>query len=320
MALLAIDTETTGVDWHDDAFMISVAAIGMTTGDVVSHVIDKREINYNEWNVAILAVTNSLKDSDRIIMHNAKFDLQKLNRLGIPMDVMAGKFEDTQAIAHLLDEHQSTGLKYLSRVVLGEETDEDEILKTYRRKNKLKKEDGYEQIPNEILAPYAAKDAEFTLRLYETLMPRLEQHEDLMRLYKLEKELTLCLLDVEASGMMIDREYVMSKRKEYGDRIYATKQRIGEIAGEEFNPRSPKQILETFAQRGVRVDATDKATLSEVDDELAGLIVELRESDKIKATYFDALWEESKRDSVLHPNFRQHGTRTGRMSSGAAQA
>jgi len=311
--LLAIDTETTGVDWHDEAFMISVATADHTD------VYDQRIMSDAEWWDTIVSVALLLSNVDKIIMHNAKFDLQKLYRLGIPMDVMASKFEDTQAIAHLLDEHQSTGLKYLSRVVLNEETDEDEILKTYRRKNKLKKEDGYEQIPNAILAPYAAKDAEFTLRLYQTLMPRLEQHEDLMGLYKLEKELTLCLLDVEASGMLIDREYVMSKRKEYGDRIYVTKQRIGEIAGPEFNPRSPKQILETFAQRGVRVNATDKATLSEVDDELAGLIVELRESDKIKSTYFDGLWEESKQDSILHPNFRQHGTRTGRMSSGAVQ-
>ncbi len=313
MDLLAIDTETTGVDWHDEAFMISVATADHTD------VYDQRIMSDAEWWDTIVSVALLLSNADKIIMHNAKFDLQKLYRLGIPMDVMASKFEDTQAIAHLLDEHQSTGLKYLSRVVLNEETDEDEILKTYRRKNKLKKEDGYEQIPNAILAPYAAKDAEFTLRLYQTLMPRLEQHEDLMGLYKLEKELTLCLLDVEASGMLIDREYVMSKRKEYGDRIYVTKQRIGEIAGPEFNPRSPKQILETFAQRGVRVNATDKATLSEVDDELAGLIVELRESDKIKSTYFDGLWEESKQDSILHPNFRQHGTRTGRMSSGAVQ-
>ena len=313
MDLLAIDTETTGVDWHDEAFMISVATADHTD------VYDQRIMSDAEWWDTIVSVALLLSNVDKIIMHNAKFDLQKLYRLGIPMDVMASKFEDTQAIAHLLDEHQSTGLKYLSRVVLNEETDEDEILKTYRRKNKLKKEDGYEQIPNAILAPYAAKDAEFTLRLYQTLMPRLEQHEDLMGLYKLEKELTLCLLDVEASGMLIDREYVMSKRKEYGDRIYVTKQRIGEIAGPEFNPRSPKQILETFAQRGVRVNATDKATLSEVDDELAGLIVELRESDKIKSTYFDGLWEESKQDSILHPNFRQHGTRTGRMSSGAVQ-
>jgi DNA polymerase I-like protein with 3'-5' exonuclease and polymerase domains len=69
----------------------------------------------------------------------------------------------------------------------------------------------------------------------------------------------------------------------------------------------------------VDVGKTDKATLSALDDELARLIVELREANKIKATYFDALHEEAK-DGILHPNFRQHGTRTGRMSSGSAEA
>jgi DNA polymerase I-like protein with 3'-5' exonuclease and polymerase domains len=49
------------------------------------------------------------------------------------------------------------------------------------------------------------------------------------------------------------------------------------------------------------------------------MIVELREANKIKATYFDGLDVEAK-DGILHPNFRQHGTRTGRMSSGAAEA
>jgi DNA polymerase-1 len=119
--------------------------------------------------------------------------------------------------------------------------------------------------------------------------------------------------------MAIDKEYVLTQRREYGDRIYKLKHRIGTIAGEEFNPQSPKQIIEAFAQRGVRVDATDKATLSAVDDELALMIVELREANKIKSTYFDGLYEEA-RDGVLHPNFRQHGTRTGRMSSGAVEA
>jgi DNA polymerase I-like protein with 3'-5' exonuclease and polymerase domains len=74
-----------------------------------------------------------------------------------------------------------------------------------------------------------------------------------------------------------------------------------------------------FAQRGVRVTATDKATLSALDDELALMIVDLREANKIKATYFDGLDVEAK-DGILHPNFRQHGTRTGRMSSGSAEA
>ena len=315
MDLLAIDTETTGVGWHDEAFMISVA-----TSDGASFLWDKRTLSETEWTEALSTVNDMLVSAKQIIMHNAKFDIQKLCMLGIPLDVITSRFEDTQAIAHLLDEHQSTGLKYLAREVLGKETDEDETLKVYRRKNKLKKEDGYDKIPYEVLGPYAIKDAEFTLELYTALIPMLDRHEDLCRLYQTEKELTLALLDIEAKGMAIDMDYVMTKRREYGDRIYTTKQRIGEIAGPEFNPRSPKQILETFAQRGVRVDATDKATLSAVDDELAGLIVELREADKIKSTYFDALHTEAASDGVLHPNFRQHGTRTGRMSSGAAVA
>ena len=312
--LLAIDTETTGVGWHDEAFMISVA---WHNDGLRTLVIDERDLSEDMWYREVDGIIEMLQETDKIIMHNAKFDIQKLCRLGVPLSVFKDKFEDTQALAHLINEQQSTSLKYLARTVLGEETDEDEVLKVWRRKNKIKKEEGYEPIPNEILAPYAAKDAEFTLRLYEVLWNRMPK--DLQALYQIEKDLTLSLLGIEARGLQIDRTYVKLQRKEYGDRIYKLKQRIGELAGEEFNPQSPKQLLEVFAQRGVRITATDKATLASVDDELASLIVELREANKIKSTYLDALAEEAK-DGILHPSFRQHGTRTGRMSSGAAEA
>lgn len=309
--LLAIDTETTGVGWYDNAFMISIATPSETK------VYDNRHISIGEWDDILTSVEQQLRDCDRIIMHNAKFDIQKLCRLGIPLSVFVDKFEDTQAIAHLLDEHQSTGLKNLAKKYLNETTDEDEVLKVYRRKHKLKKETGYEPIPNEILVPYAAKDAEFTLRLYTILWPRLSA--DLRPLYQIEKDLTLSLLGIEARGMQVDREYVKTKRKEYGDRIYQTKARIADLSGADFNPQSPAQVIEALAQRGVRVEKTDKATLASVDDELATLIVSLREDNKIKATYFDAMYDEAK-NGTLHPNFRQHGTRTGRMSSGAVEA
>jgi DNA polymerase I-like protein with 3'-5' exonuclease and polymerase domains len=309
--LLAIDTETTGVAWDDEAFMISIATPQKT------YVFDKRELYDAEWFDIISDVTVDLGKADRIIMHNAKFDMQKLMRLGIPYRVFVDKFEDTQAMAHLIDEHQPTGLKYLASSYLGLSTDEDEVLKVWRRKNKMKKEDGYYPIPNEILAPYAAKDAEFTLQLYTDFTKRL--HNDLLPLYEIEKRLTLSLLRIEAQGMQVDREYVTRKRKEYGDRIYKLKSRIGELAGKEFNPQSHQQVLAALQERGFVVSSTSKDALSQVDDELAGLIVELREANKIKSTYFDALDTEAK-NGILHPNFRQHGTRTGRMSSGAAEA
>ncbi len=312
--LLAIDTETSGVGWYDEAFMISVA---WYNDGLRTLVIDERDLSEDRWHREVDGIIEMLQETNKIIMHNAKFDIQKLCRLGIPLSIFKDKFEDTQALAHLINEQQSTSLKYLARTVLGEGTDEDEVLKVWRRKNKIKKEEGYEPIPNEILAPYAAKDAEFTLRLYEVLRNQLPS--DLQALYQIEKELTISLLGIEAKGMRIDNEYVKQQRKEYGDKLYRIKHRIGTIAGKEFNPQSPKQIIEYFTQRGVRVAATDKATLSKVDDELARLIVELREANKIKTTYFDGLYDEVK-DGILHPNFRQHGTKTGRMSSGAAEA
>lgn len=308
MGLLAIDTETTGVGWHDEAFMISIAGYE-------AFVFDKRIMNIGEWEDTIKFVHHLLAEADRIIMHNAKFDIQKLCRLGIPLSVFIDKFEDTQAMAHLIDEHQSTGLKFLARKYLGETTDEDEVLKAYRRKAKLKKEDGYEPIPHDILAPYAFKDAEFTLALYNQFSFMLPN--DLVPLYELEKQMTLSLLGVEARGLRIDRDYVVAKRKEYGDKIYQTKARIRELCGADFNPQSPAQVIKALEERGIRIDKTDKATLASVDNELASLIVELREANKIKTTYFDAMYEESSW-GILHPNFRQHGTRTGRMSSGSA--
>jgi DNA polymerase-1 len=313
--LLAIDTETTGVDWHDNAFMVSASYYG-TDNEYHNWVWDFRDPDMDHDH-AYEEIEFYITTADKIIMHNAKFDIQKLCRMGYPLDWFKDKFEDTQAIAHLIDEQQSTSLKYLARTVLGEETDEDEVLKVWRRKNKIKKEEGYEPIPHEILAPYAAKDAEFTLRLYEVL--RNQMPEDLQPLYQIEKDLTLALLGIEAKGMQIDKTYVKKQRQEYGDRIYKLKRSIGNMAGEEFNPQSPKQILEVFTQRGLRITATDKATLSALDDELAVAIVELREANKIKSTYFDGLHDEAS-DGILHPNFRQHGTRTGRMSSGTAEA
>jgi DNA polymerase-1 len=315
--LLAIDTETTGVDWHDEAFMISIASYDSDDGALRTEVYDRRICDEEKWQCEYGGILGLLENSKKIIMHNAKFDIQKLCRLGIPLSVFVDKFEDTQALAHLIDEHQSTSLKYLARTILGEETDEDEVLKVWRRKNKMKKEDGYEPIPHEILAPYAAKDAEFTLRLYDVLRNRLP--EDLRPLYAIEKALTISLLGIEARGLQIDKSYVKKQRQEYGDKIYKTKARIAEISGSEFNPQSPAQIIAAFEERGIRISKTDKATLASVDDELASLIVELREANKIKTTYFDGLDAEA-RDGILHPNFRQHGTRTGRMSSGAAEA
>ena len=143
--LLAIDTETTGVKWDDDVFMISVAMrLDPADGEITTQVWDYRDTDED----GLENIEGLLMTATKIIMHHAKFDIQKLVRWGVPMHYFTNidTWDDTQALAHLLDEHRKTGLKGLASDVLGESTDEDEVLKKYRRVAGLKKEDGYHKI------------------------------------------------------------------------------------------------------------------------------------------------------------------------------
>lgn len=258
------------------------------------------------------------------IFHNAKFDLQKLALSGTVdcHSLTPERFEDTQILSYLTDEHRRHGLKPLAESLLGESTDEDEVLRAVRRKLKLRKDDGYHVLPRGVLIPYALKDAEFTYRLYEVLLKQLyaKNDPDLIDLYYMEKELTLVLLDMESRGVAVDLDYADKTAKEYGTKAIATEMQIRDLTGEEeFNPQSNPQIREAFIARGIDKDKYDKHVLKELDDPLAEAILELRSTKKLHGTYLLPILKE-QRDGVLHPNFRQTQTKTGRLASGGVEA
>jgi DNA polymerase-1 len=262
-----------------------------------------------------------LDSANKWVFHNPKFDIQKLVLIELisRSDVSAERIEDTEACSHLLDEHRLKGLKFLARELLGEETDEDEVLKVERRKLKLKKEDGYHLLPREVIMPYALKDAEFTLRLWELLRPEIAKSEDLDALYRHEMELSLTLMDMEAKGMGVDVPYVEASAKEYNTRILAQRILIQDMTGnEDFNPNSPKQILEAFAELGIELEATNKLSLRGEEHPLAKAILELRSLAKMHGTYLLAILNE-QRDGKMHPWFRQHKPVTGRLASGGVE-
>jgi DNA polymerase I-like protein with 3'-5' exonuclease and polymerase domains len=189
--------------------------------------------------------------------------------------------------------------------------------------------DPWSLLPRAVLMPYAVKDAQGTLELYTKLRPRVEAHEDLWQLYEQEMELMLVLYDMAAAGMRLDLPYVDARIKEYGKRVARHELAIEEIVGKPvrtgkippkekdlfFNPNSNPQLREYFEARGFERDSYDEANLNEIDDPLARALPSLRADSKILNTYFVAMKRE-QRDGILHPNFRQHGTVTGRMSSG----
>lgn len=308
---LAVDCETTGISYFAMPFMWTIAWTD-SEGNVHSEYYDGANPP---------GLRERLNEAEELVFHNAKFDLQKAALAGVlnPADLRPENVYDTECLAHLLDEHRRKGLKYLAREILGEETDEDEVLRTERRKLKLTKKDGYDKLPREVVVPYALKDAEFTIRLHDILRPQVEANPDLSRLLRLEQRLTFVLLRMEQRGMGISAEYVEKTAREYASKALGVELAIRDRVGnEEFNPNSPKQIADAFEALGISAPSTNKATLQELDHELGNQILELRTLRKMHGTYLKPMLEE-QRDGILHPSYRQHGTRTGRMSSGAAE-
>lgn len=308
---LAIDTETTGLMFDDRAFMASTA--------------------YRDGDSLFSRTWDLPKDGDDLagliyttkpwVFHNAKFDLQKLILEGVIKrgSLTLDSFHDTQTLAYLLDEHQELGLKALTKNHLGIETDELAALKT--EKERIKKEQGfrsiydvsYDLIPKEIIAPYAIKDAEYTLLLFEYLYPLLPK--ELYRLYAMERELTLVLLDMEAKGVKVDLVYLKAKEEEYRYKAFHLEMKARELTGmEEFNPNSGPQILKAFESVGIKLEDTRKTTLAKLDHELAQTITELRGVRKLHGTYLKNLIKE-QRDGIVHTNFNPAKTKTRRMSS-----
>lgn len=309
--VIAVDTETTGVEFYDTPFCVTIAW-GWDTDNPQGHYFELGDADHNYW------VHEILVDTPTWVFHNAQFDLQKLILAGLIRngDLSFDRFEDTEGLAHLLDEHRRKGLKFLARELLNIETDEEEVLKKVRREMKLKKSDGYHVLPREVLMPYAIADVHLTGQLFSLLRPQLDRYEDLVELYNLEREVTLVLLDMRERGMAVDVGYLDETAKEYAREAVKTEFDIYDLVrNDDFNPNSPKQVKEAFEKRGILLEKTDADTLEALTDPLAAKILHLRSTRKMHGTYLTSLLDE-QRDGMVHPWFNQYKPVTGRFSSG----
>jgi len=314
-SVAAVDTETTGLDWYARPFLVT-GAYHDSSGGIQSRCWDLDSSDQRR------EAEDFLCSYDVLVFHNAKFDLQKLVLEGLleRSEITPVSIGDTEALAHLDNEHRSKRLKDLARDVLGLETDEAEIIKVEKRKLKLTKDDGYDKLPRELVIPYALKDAEFTLALYDYFLPRVSKFGELLALYHQELALTLALLDMEAKGLGVDVAYLEETAKDYAGRMLETELEIREITGIEDPkfPNSPKQILEWFNERGIELKATDRVALEGIDHPLGAKLLNLRKLRKIEGTYLRGLLKE-QHEGIVHPWIRQHGTVTGRTASGGFQ-
>lgn len=332
LGTLAVDTETYGLEFHDRPFCATIAGRDRH-GNICSEYLDLEGPAMAE---SLDDLTRAIQQASGVVFHNAKFDVQKLRLLGLDVLEHARVIHDTEAIFHLLDEHERRNLKHLAIKYLSFD-DVIEVpyangkgtrrvsaqvyaLEQARRERGLTAKDGYGPIPRDILRPYALQDAEHTLQLHEIGWKLLSEHEDLMEVYSLEQRVMVALLEAERHGVGIDTNHVQAAASEYGVRVIKAEAEIRRLAGDpELNPASPMQLQAALKRRGIKLSSTDKHALGALDDDLARAVLEYRHAQKIHQTYLVALLNETQ-DGVAHPWFRQHGTVTGRMSSGGAQS
>lgn len=183
-----------------------------------------------------------------------------------------------------------------------------------------------DRVPLEKIATYAAEDVDIPIRLYSEMQARLSAEGLEHVMHDLELPLVQVLVRMECLGVRVDTKRLGVLREDFQARVDSLYEQIMEIAGEKFNPDSPKQLssilFDKFKLRVVKKTKTGLSTDAEVLEELAGehplpaKILEYRQMAKLLSTYVVALPELiNPRTGRIHTSYRQDIAATGRLSS-----
>ena len=319
---IAIDTETTGLDYMDaDLVGISISyEPGQAAYIPISHEDDSSP--QLEMDYVLQELRPLLEDSnEKIIGQNIKFDKNILARYGINISSIKN---DTMMMSYVLDASATRhNLDALSSYYLNYKTSTFEDVA-----GKGVKQVTFDKVPIAEATHYAAEDADITLRLYEELVTRLEAVESLKVLnQEIEIPLIEVLSEMEQNGAILNSKILNAQSKDLENRIKKLEKSAYNLAGEEFNLGSTKQLREIFFDKlGYRVikktpggqPSTDEKVLAELAEEyeLPKVLLEHRTLSKLKSTYTDKLpGQISNSTGKVHTSFHQAVTTTGRLSS-----
>ncbi len=272
---------------------------------------------------AVLALFKPLlEDAQQFKLgQNLKYDMNVLANYGIELQGIA---YDTMLESYVLDSTASChDMDTLALKYLGQQTIHYEDVA-----GKGAKQIRFDEVAIEDAAPYAAEDADITLRLHEKLWPQLQAVPTLEHVFReIEMPLVPVLSRMERTGVRLDCEMLERQGKELAARLQELEQQAFDMAGEAFNLGSPKQLqVILFEKLGLPVKAktpkgqpsTAESVLQELahDYPLPKLILEYRSLSKLKSTYTDKLPLQVDADSGrVHTSYHQAVAATGRLSS-----
>ncbi|MEE2754085.1 MAG: DNA polymerase I [Candidatus Latescibacterota bacterium] len=316
--LVCMDLETSHLSPKSSEIVGIAVSMKVHTGTYIPVPEDRDET---------LVVLEKLRDiiedkSIGLVGHNVKYDLSVLKWHGFEW---CGPVYDTMLAGHLTQPETRMRMDSLAESLL--EYKARSITELIGDKGKEQK--SMREVPVEDVAEYAAEDADVTLQLWDKLAPQVEQMGQTEVYEKVELPLLRVLVNMEYEGIRLDTDVLAEISKNLQIEIEETRERIFELAGEEFNLNSPKQLGEIFFEK-LQLDPKAKRTRKSKQyqtneriltrlankHEIAAKVIHYRESSKLKSTYIDTLpgtvFEQTGR---VHTNYEQAVTATGRMQS-----
>ena len=321
--LFAFDTETTHLD-YTKALVVGVSfavEAGHAAYVPLAHSYPGAPQQLSrQW---VLDQLKPLLESEsaRKVGQNLKYDANVLANHGISL---AGICHDTMLQSYVLNSTASRhNMDALAEKYLGQETIHYEDVA-----GKGAKQICFDQVSIELAAPYAAEDADITLRLHQHIFPQLKQIDSLATVYEtIEMPLVPVLARMEQTGVLVDEQMLSQQSGELTASIKALETQAHEAAGQPFNLGSPKQIQEILYDKlGLPVlkktpkgqPSTAESVLQDlaVDFPLPRLILEHRSLSKLRSTYTDKLPKQiNPVTGRVHTSYHQAVAATGRLSS-----
>ena len=331
--LFAFDTETTGFSPTFD----KIVGFSMSTDEGVACYVPLKHGSQEEVIDLFSAPTTKVKQlsfevvkkylrpifaskSILKIGHNIKFDMHFIAQV-LGDDFKIEPIEDTAVISYVLDSsNHGHGMDELAGMFLNYQTIKYEEV-TGAGKNKVT----FDKVELDKALDYAAEDADITLRLYNVLKPRLAA-EGAAKIYEhFDRPLISTLKYMESNGITVDTKNLTELTKDFEQKLIVLEKEAYEIAGEEFNLASPKQIGEIlYGKMGLKGKKTAGGSFQTGADvleqlaeeyELPKKILEWRGFAKLKSTYTDSLLALVDKEDRVHTTYNQTFVNTGRLSS-----
>ncbi|HGA2319337.1 TPA: DNA polymerase I [Pseudomonas putida] len=324
--LFAFDTETTSLDAQQAQLVgLSFAVEPHEAAYVpLAHDYEGAPAQLDREAV-LLALKPLLEDPAKAkVGQNAKYDINILANTS-PAIEMRGVAYDTMLESYVLNstatrhDMDSLALKYLDHTTIAFE----DIA------GKGAKQLTFNQINLDKAGPYAAEDADITLRLHQALQARLAQTPSVQPvLMDIEMPLVPVLAKIERQGALVDAALLQVQSGELGVKMAELEQRAYALAGEEFNLGSPKQLgailydklgMPVLSKTAKGQPSTAEAVLDELAEQgypLPEVLMQYRSLSKLKSTYTDKLpGQINPRTGRIHTSYQQAVAATGRLSS-----